>query len=48
LPFVNRTVDVFTAPGKSIVVREKQTLNGGQVLPGFKLKLRELFAILDK
>jgi Uma2 family endonuclease len=42
-----RTVEVFTAPGESNVLRENQTLTGGAVLPGFKLKLKELFAQLD-
>lgn len=44
----NRTVEVFTSPAKSVVLGEKQTLMGGSVLPGFKLKLRELFAVLDE
>lgn len=43
----NRTVEVFIALDESTVLTEKQTLNGGSVLPGFKLKLRDLFAILD-
>lgn len=42
-----RTVEVFTSPGKSTVLSEGQTLSGGEVLPGFKLKVRELFAVLD-
>jgi Uma2 family endonuclease len=44
----SRTVEVFTASDKSEVLTEKQTLTGGTVLPGFKLKLRELFSILDE
>jgi Uma2 family endonuclease len=39
-----RTVQVFTAPDESVLLSEKQTLTGGKVLPGFKLKLRQLFA----
>jgi Uma2 family endonuclease len=39
-----RTVRVFTAPDESILLTEEQTLDGGQVLPGFRLPLRELFA----
>lgn len=44
----NRTVEVFTGPDKSTILTERQSLTGGHVLPGFKLKLRELFAILDE
>jgi Uma2 family endonuclease len=39
-----RTVEVFTAPDRSLVVAEEETLDGGEVLPGFRLALRELFA----
>jgi Uma2 family endonuclease len=39
-----RHVRVFTAIDRSQVVRESQTLTGGDVLPGFQLALRELFA----
>jgi Uma2 family endonuclease len=42
-----RTVTVYTAPNQSVVLREDQTLDGGAVLPGFTLTLRELFAELD-
>jgi Uma2 family endonuclease len=45
--FVNprrRTAQVYTAPDVSAVVTEGQTLDGGDVLPGFKLSLRTLFA----
>lgn len=48
--FVNaksRTVEVFSGPAESVVLKESQTLGGGEVLPGFKVKLRELFADLD-
>lgn len=31
----------------SVTLKESQTLTGGDVLPGFKLKLRTLFAGLD-
>jgi Uma2 family endonuclease len=43
-----RTVAVFTAPDQSTVLGEAQTLDGGVVLPGFALPLRELFAELDR
>lgn len=43
-----RTVAVFTAADESTTLAENQTLTGGKVLPGFKLKLRTLFATLDE
>jgi Uma2 family endonuclease len=43
-----RTVEVFTAPDQSHTLTEDQTLNGGEVLPGFTLPLRELFARLPR
>jgi Uma2 family endonuclease len=39
-----RSVEVFTAPDESIRLTADQTLDGGSVLPGFRLPLRELFA----
>ena len=39
-----KTFQVFTAPDRSRLVREAQTLDGGDVLPGFSLNLRDLFA----
>jgi Uma2 family endonuclease len=42
-----RTVEVYTSPDQSVVLHEDQTLDGGDVLPGFTLPLRELFAELD-
>ena len=42
-----RTVTVYTSPDQSVVLREDQTLEGGDVLPGFALPLRQLFAELD-
>jgi Uma2 family endonuclease len=41
---LSRTVEVFTAPDKRVVLRGSQTLAGGRVLPGFKVKLKTLFA----
>jgi Uma2 family endonuclease len=41
-----RTVEVFTAPTVSTLLRETDTLTGDPVLPGFTLLLRELFAEL--
>jgi Uma2 family endonuclease len=43
-----RTVEVFTSPKTKVVLKENQILTGGDLLPGFKLKLRELFAELDE
>ena len=39
-----RTADVYTAPDQCIHLRPSQSLDGGDVLPGFKLPLKELFA----
>jgi Uma2 family endonuclease len=44
----SRTVTVYTSPDDSIVFTRKQTLTGGEVLPGFKLRLQDLFAVLDE
>jgi Uma2 family endonuclease len=38
-----RTVRVYTALDQSVVIKEGQTLDGGSVLPGFMLRLDELF-----
>jgi len=43
-----RTVAVHTRPTKPTMLKETETLDGGDVLPGFQLPLRELFAILDE
>ena len=39
-----RTVQVYTAPDRSSTLADDQTLDGGDVLPGFELPLRTLFA----
>jgi Uma2 family endonuclease len=41
-----RQVEVFTSPTSKRVVAEGELLDGGDVLPGFTLNLRELFAEL--
>ena len=41
-----RTAEVFTAVGQSVVLREGQALDGGDVLPGLTLPLVTLFAEL--
>jgi Uma2 family endonuclease len=42
-----RTVAVYTDPEKATVLGENDVLDGGHVLPGFSLPLRDLFAELD-
>ena len=44
---VNRTAEVFTAVGQSIVLGEGEALDGGNQLPGFTLPLATLFAELE-
>jgi Uma2 family endonuclease len=39
-----KTVEVFTSPEDPIVLKAGDMLDGGEVLPGFKLKLNKLFA----
>ncbi len=39
-----RTADVYTSPDQCTHLRSTQSLDGGDVLPGFKLSLKELFA----
>jgi Uma2 family endonuclease len=43
-----RTVEVYTTPDQSTVLRDTQTLEGGTAVPGFVLPLHELFAELDR
>jgi Uma2 family endonuclease len=43
-----RTVDIYTAPDVATTLREQDTLDGGTVLPGFALPLKQLFARLPK
>jgi Uma2 family endonuclease len=43
-----RTVAVYDSPDTFTVLTEKNTLTGGDVLPGFKLRLRNLFALLNE
>ena len=42
------TVEVFTAPEQSTVLYEADMLDGGDVLPGFKLVIRDWFARAGK
>jgi len=43
----SRTAIAYTAPEKQTLLTADQSLNGGEVLPGFSLSLRELFSELD-
>lgn len=43
-----RTVRVYTAPDQSSLLTEDQSLDGGDVLPGLSLPLREVFAQLEE
>jgi Uma2 family endonuclease len=45
---VLRTVEVYTSPTTPVNLLESDTLDGGDILPGFTLSLRELFAELDR
>jgi Uma2 family endonuclease len=42
-----RTVRVYTAPDESRLLQEEESLDGGEVLPGLSLPLREVFAKLE-
>jgi Uma2 family endonuclease len=41
-----RTVEVLTAPDQSVVLTDEKTLDGGDVLPGFSLPVKQIFAAL--
>jgi Uma2 family endonuclease len=43
-----RQVEVFTSAESRRVVKEGETLDGGDVLPGFEISLKELFAELPR
>jgi Uma2 family endonuclease len=45
---VARTVEVYTTPEQFTLLHEEDTLDGGAVLPGFVLPVREVFAELDR
>ncbi len=40
----SKTVAVYTTTGSPRILRENQTLDGGEVLPGFSLDLKTIFA----
>jgi Uma2 family endonuclease len=43
-----RIVDAYTAPDESTRLTEADTLDGGDLLPGFRLPLKRLFARVEK
>lgn len=43
-----RTVRVYTAPDQSRLLKKNQKIDGGNVLPGLSLPLREVFAQLEE
>jgi Uma2 family endonuclease len=45
---VSKSVTVFTSPTKSTVISENGTLDGGKLLPNFKLPVSRLFARLKR
>ncbi|HTU19474.1 MAG TPA: Uma2 family endonuclease [Gemmataceae bacterium] len=45
---IQRTVDVYTAPDRFTRLEEGEVLDGGGVLPGFELPLKQLFARVEK
>lgn len=44
----SRTAQVFTAADRGVTLHEGETLDGGVVLPGFRLPLSQLFAGFDE
>ena len=40
----SRTISVYSAPDEPVVLRESDMLTGGEVLPGFALEIKSLFA----
>jgi Uma2 family endonuclease len=44
----DRSALVYTLPTRKTKLVESQSLDGGDVLPGFRLSLRELFECLDR
>jgi Uma2 family endonuclease len=44
----NRTVKAYTAPAKFTLLKGAQTLTGGAVLPAFRVKVADIFSVLDE
>jgi Uma2 family endonuclease len=45
---IERIVDVYTAPDRFTRLEEGDVLDGGDLLPGFELPLKDLFARVEK
>lgn len=45
---IQRSVDVYVAPDRFTRLEESETLDGGDLLPGFQLPLERLFARVEK
>jgi Uma2 family endonuclease len=43
-----RTIEVFTSPTQCEILTETQSLDGGDILPGFTFAVSQLFAELDQ
>ncbi|HWS55348.1 MAG TPA: hypothetical protein VN228_14520 [Pyrinomonadaceae bacterium] len=43
-----RTVEIYRSPSDVRILGGEDTLGGGDVLPGFGLRLSELFGALDQ
>jgi Uma2 family endonuclease len=43
-----RTVRVYTSPSESTLLTEEDELDGGELLPGFRLSIREWFRQVEK
>jgi Uma2 family endonuclease len=44
----SRTIHVYTATDQITVLNTEKTLEGGDVLPGFNVKVTDLFSVLDE
>ena len=44
----SRTAQVFSSPEESSLLTEADSLDGGTILPGFRLALRELFEVANR
>ena len=42
-----QTAEVYTSPDQRVTVTEEQMLDGGDVLPGFRLSMRKIFDLLS-
>jgi Uma2 family endonuclease len=44
---VHRSVAVYTSPSDVVVLGEQETIDGGELLPGFKSPVADFFTDLD-